>query len=233
VPSIFRQQHAILKNVLPTGSDVQTLEVGCFPGGFLEYFHRELGHSVTGLEYVKDSCKQCRKILEDRHVPSTILHGDLFKDDWNTDQSVWDVVFSAGLIEHFDDSSPAIERHLQLVAPGGHCVITLPNHSGLLGLIMKTVNRRMWEVHNRMCGEQVLDAFNRAPSSDRFELTCCRYAEHAGLWNCGVYDRLRAFGRPAFVVGRASGLIAERALRWVPNTKLMSPNIILVAKARF
>lgn len=232
IPKTFREQHALFQRMLPTGPGVRMLEIGCFPGGFLEYFHRILGHTVTGLEYVRSSCETCRTMLESRHIPATIIHGDLFKDDWNTEIASWDIVFSAGLIEHFDDSSPAIERHLQLVAPGGHCVITLPNHSGLNGRILKTINRPLWELHNRMDAIQVRRAFERSPSCERFELLCCHYVEHIGLWNCGVYESLNKLGRSAYLPGRGLGKIAEASLRWLPNTRLLSPNIIMVAKAR-
>ena len=172
-------------------------------------------------------------MLTDRGVPSTIIHGDLFEDTWNPDGDRWDTVFSAGLVEHFDDSAPAIDRHLQLVAPGGHCVISIPNHSGLNGRILKTIDRPRWDIHNRMCAKTLRDAFERAPSTERFELLCCKYVEHFGLWNCGVYERFRSIGRPAFLVARSLGMMAESALRWVPNSRAFSPNILLIAKARY
>ncbi|MBT5657273.1 MAG: class I SAM-dependent methyltransferase [Phycisphaerae bacterium] len=232
IPWSIRQQHALLQRILPTGPDVKTLEVGCYPGGFLKYFHRTFGHTVTGLEYVLESCDRCKAMLEAQDVPATVIHGDLFKDKWNTDQSLWDVVFSAGLIEHFDDSSPAIEKHLQLVSPGGHCIITLPNHSGLNGRVMKSLDRPMWDLHNKMCAKAVQDAFERSPSAGRFELLGCHYVEHFGLWNCGVYQWIGKPGKPGHFLGRGIGAVAEASLRWLPNTRLLSPNIIMIARAQ-
>ena len=208
------------------------IELGCFPGRLMEFFHRMYGHDVTGLEYIEESCHKCEAMLAAKCVPATVIHGDLFEDEWAADHPLWDVVFSAGLIEHFDDSSPAIERHLRLVAPKGHCVITIPNHSGLNGRLKKIIDRRMWDLHNLMDADRLRDAFERSPSSDRFELLVCRYVEHVGLWNCGLYGRLQSIGRPAFLLGRSMGFVVEAAARWTPNTRLLSPNIVMVARER-
>ncbi|MCH2136131.1 MAG: class I SAM-dependent methyltransferase [Phycisphaerales bacterium] len=228
----FRQQGTLLERLLPKGPTVRTLEIGCFPGGFLEYFHKVHGHCVTGIDYVQESCDQCREMLETRETPAEIIHGDLFDDSWNATGTQWDVVFSAGLIEHFDDSSPAIDAHLRLTSPAGYCVISIPNHSSIRGRLMKLVNRPMWEIHNRMSAHDLQDAFERSPDSNRFELLHCGYVEHVGLWNCGVYERFRAMGRLPFRIVRGAGLVAEAALRWVPNSRAFSPNILLIAKAR-
>lgn len=230
VPWSIRNQNTILHQYVPSGPNVKMLELGCFPGTFLKYFHQIFGHTVSGLEYVEESCKKCKSILKEVGVPATIIHGDLFNNEWNSDSTTWDVVFSAGLIEHFDDSSPAVEEHLKLVSPGGFCVITLPNHSGLNGKLMKIIDRPMWNLHNRMSASDVKDAFFRTHSSDQFELLCCCYAEHFGFWNCGVYERISSVGKSAFLVGRGVGAIAETALGWIPNSKFLSPNIILIAK---
>lgn len=232
IPRSIRQQHKLFQRVLPEGPEVRTIEIGCFPGRFLEYFYRQFGHSVTGLEYIEESCATCTEMLESRGIPAQIIHGDVFDGKWNTDQAKWDVVFSAGLIEHFDDSSPAVERHLQLVAPGGHCVITLPNHSGLNGRLLKAVDRSMWNLHNHMSAQDVQLAFEHSPSSKHFDLLCCDYIEHVGFWNCGVYEQLHAAGRPAYVLGRGICKGIEAAGQWIPNSKALSPNIVMIARSK-
>lgn len=38
---------------------------------------------------------------------------------------------SYGFIEHFDDPQPIIQRHVELVKPGGTLILEVPNHRGL------------------------------------------------------------------------------------------------------
>ena len=62
--------------------------------------------------------------------------------------SAFDLVFSCGLIEHFEDPSEMIEAHIQLLAPGGTAVIAIPNYSGIYRRLQEWCDPENLKIHN-------------------------------------------------------------------------------------
>ena len=60
----------------------------------------------------------------------------------------FDLVYSIGFIEHFEDTRDVIKRHVDLLANNGHLLIVLPNLLGLNGLIQKRFDRHNFDAHN-------------------------------------------------------------------------------------
>ena len=50
---------------------------------------------------------------------------------------LFDVVMSRGFIEHFDEPSSVVDRHLDLLKPGGLLVVSIPNLRGVNGLLTR------------------------------------------------------------------------------------------------
>ena len=71
---------------------------------------------------------------------------DLFAD--NSDLPLFDIVFSLGFLEHFDDPIPVVESHLKLLKPGGVLLIGVPNYSGVYHWILKRLAPSMFTTHN-------------------------------------------------------------------------------------
>jgi 2-polyprenyl-3-methyl-5-hydroxy-6-metoxy-1,4-benzoquinol methylase len=44
-----------------------------------------------------------------------------------TPREAFDVVLSGGFIEHFTDVAAIVQKHLQLLKPGGRLVVMIPN----------------------------------------------------------------------------------------------------------
>ncbi|MCZ6765725.1 MAG: class I SAM-dependent methyltransferase [bacterium] len=74
----FRDQHRILMRTLPHNADVRFLEIGCYLGYMMWYFHHYFGYQVSGLEYVDWCCDKARELLAGAGVPGDVIHGDLF-----------------------------------------------------------------------------------------------------------------------------------------------------------
>ncbi len=59
---------------------------------------------------------------------SHIIEADFFsKDIFTKIPRLFDIVVSHGFIEHFEDPSPVLARHVYLLRPGGLLVVTIPN----------------------------------------------------------------------------------------------------------
>ena len=111
------------------------LELGCGTGRWLIYFHKRFGYSVTGCDYSEASYLMAKRNLAAAEVEGTVVRGDLFGHTGE-----YDVVFSTGLIEHFDDPPRVLAKFVSLLRPGGTLISLVPNLGGLSGLY-----HRLWK----------------------------------------------------------------------------------------
>jgi len=223
----FRDQHKTMMRTLPRRSDVRFLEVGCYPGYMMWYFHQYFGYQVTGLEYIDWCCDRTRELLAKHNVRGDVVHGDLFSWRPESPEARWDVVSSFGLIEHFEGTTDVIQKHLDLLKPGGYLVIGIPIHSGIYGRILKAVNAEEHAIHNLMNYNDMVRALDNTGEA---EIVAGGYCGRIGFWNTGLYGKMRQKGRLAYTLVRAPLWTLERVGRILPNTATFSPNALLVAR---
>jgi SAM-dependent methyltransferase len=120
---------------LPADADGTVLEVGGAPGQYGAYVHRRLGYRLHVLDSSEVGCAATRKNLELLGIDGEIVQGDMF--DPTLELPAFDVVYSLGLIEHFDDLEGAVEAHTRFVRPGGLLVLGCPNFRGVNGLLLR------------------------------------------------------------------------------------------------
>jgi SAM-dependent methyltransferase len=130
---------------LPAGPEVHTLEIGGAPGGWLAYFARAHGHQVQLLDISEVGVRAAQENFRLLGLPpiKTVL-GDMFSD---VPVEPVDVVFSIGLIEHFDNLDTAVAAHAKFVKPGGLLIIACPNFLGLIGWYKKWFAPKDYAVH--------------------------------------------------------------------------------------
>jgi SAM-dependent methyltransferase len=107
-----------LRSVLFKGSKV--LEIGCVPAGRLYFLQKHFQTETYGLDY---SLKGLFKSIKYKnHLVCSDLYYPPFKEE------SFDLVYSLGVIEHFDVPSKVIGKHLDLVRKDGFILITVPNY---------------------------------------------------------------------------------------------------------
>jgi 2-polyprenyl-3-methyl-5-hydroxy-6-metoxy-1,4-benzoquinol methylase len=122
------------------------LEIGCAPGKMLAWVASELRADVSGLDYSARGLATARTLFQ-----ALGLTGDLRCEDLQQTtfaEGTFDVVYSAGLIEHFADPREIVNEHLRLVRPGGTAVITVPNYGGLYGSLQRYFDAENLSIHN-------------------------------------------------------------------------------------
>lgn len=131
----------VLRKFLPQNK--RLIEVGCAPGGWMAYYHQNFGYSVDGIEYVPDAAELTKANMKCLGIDdATIWCEDFFSID--TADYDYDVVFSAGFIEHFDDFTGVCGR----LADVGRIVVTvIPNLFGVNGLISRKVRPHVYDKH--------------------------------------------------------------------------------------
>jgi SAM-dependent methyltransferase len=131
---------------LPHGRGLSALEIGGAPGRYAAYFHRRFGYEVRALEYSSVGYELARRNLELLAIPATVVRGDLF--DTGVELPPSDVVYSLGLIEHFDDPTAVARAHLRFAKPGGLLVIGAPNLRGLSRVLHWLLAPSVLETHH-------------------------------------------------------------------------------------
>jgi SAM-dependent methyltransferase len=130
---------------LPQGSEL--IEIGGFPGRYPIFLKKKFNYNITIFDYViipEIIDRMCvANDLPEKSFP--VIEGDFFTYD---PEKQFDLVFSIGFIEHFENTAEVIQRHLPFVKPGGRLVITLPNFRGINGCVQKTLDKSLYRAHN-------------------------------------------------------------------------------------
>ncbi len=125
---------------------MHVLEIGCAPGKLLAWVAKVLGASVTGLDYSARGMDVCSRLFRALGVQGDLRCEDVFES--TLAPGTFDVVYSAGVIEHFDDPRDIVARHLAFLKPGGWAIITVPNYGGLYGRLQGYFDPANLAIHN-------------------------------------------------------------------------------------
>jgi SAM-dependent methyltransferase len=136
---------------LPGAEGSSVIEIGSAPGKHLVKMRDRLGCETWGLEYSPEGAAANREAFKAAGIdPGRVIEADLFDDEaLEIYAGRFDIVISRGFIEHFDDPSEAIRRHLRFLRPGGRLVVSIPNMRGANYLQALLFNRRLIPIHNR------------------------------------------------------------------------------------
>jgi len=127
--SSIRDKMSLLRGVVRPG--MKFLEIGCAPGKMLSWVAAVLGAEVSGLDYSGPGVVVARKLFRELGLEADIRNEDVFSTTFA--EGSFDVVYSAGVIEHFEDPSQIVRIHAELLKPGGVALITVPNLRGFYG----------------------------------------------------------------------------------------------------
>ncbi len=131
---------------VPIASDSNVLEIGGSSGRYLVYLQRRSGCKVHVLESSPVGCEAARRNFELLGVTGEVTYGDMF--DESLALPAMDVVYSLGLIEHFDDPAAVAAAHLRFLKPGGTLVIGAPNLAGINKRLFDRLSPSVFETHD-------------------------------------------------------------------------------------
>jgi len=125
---------------------MRVLEIGCAPGKHLAYLAKVRGARVCGLDYSEPGIANSRELFQRLGLEAEFRCEDLHQSTFP--ERSFDVVYSLGVVEHFRNPNPAIQRHLTMAKPGGVVLITVPNYGGLYGRIQRYFDPENLGIHN-------------------------------------------------------------------------------------
>ncbi len=109
---------------------MRVLELGCGGARFLPHLGARVGVEIAGIDFselgIERTKNTCRALGVD---DSKIVLGEIFEyASQHADE--FDLVFSYGLVEHFEDISEIVSAHLECARPGGRVLVVAPNLAG-------------------------------------------------------------------------------------------------------
>lgn len=205
----------------------RVLEVGAMPCGMLRYFAEEHGYDCTGLDYTAD-VRPLAAEFADALLPVRLIEHDFLT--W-TSTETFDLVYSCGFIEHFDDPQPIVARHWDFVCPGGLLILSVPTLSPVQHLVRLAFYttahyRRVLDAHNTaiMGATALARAIDALPGAERLAAAPSGYMN---VWFGPNSHGVRSWAEPFFPPLRAvERTVANR--RW--SHKWFSPEAVVVAR---
>lgn len=181
----FLLHETLLAHFVPKGGDIKTLEIGCAPGGNLLYFRNNFGHQIWGVEYAPNGATATRQRFAAEGVdPSHVIEADLFDEEFQrAHEGGYDLVYSEGLIEHFDDPAQVVRDHLRLLKNGGYLYILIPNLAGAVNRgLANFFDKNAFVIHNL----KIMNSASFAalfPDSELETLFC----GYVGIFHLGLF----------------------------------------------
>ena len=208
------------------------LEVGSGHSAWLPFAATRWGFRVTGIDYTTLGVETSLAMLAREKVVGDVVLADMFHPP-DALRSSFDVVFSNGVIEHFEDTSHAVSALRDLVRPGGLVITMIPNVTGSVGLATKVLSRKVYDAHVPLTREDLRAGHERAG----LEIVSCEYllSTNFGVVDLGERARFpgelfrRAALRLLVDTSRLVWLI-ESKTRPAPATKAFSPLVLCVAR---
>jgi 2-polyprenyl-3-methyl-5-hydroxy-6-metoxy-1,4-benzoquinol methylase len=210
-------------------SHQRLLEIGCAGSAWLPYFAKEFGFEVHGIDYSELGCRQAAQVLANEGVEGEIVCADFFSPP-EPMLGDFDVVWSRGVLEHFEDTATCASAFSRFLRPGGLMITIIPNLSGVLGLIQRMINRPVFDMHVPLARSDLKEAHR----SSSLEIVSCAYFHFADL---NVINIENWRGTPFYRVGTRlrswitkAMWMAERTIPLLRPNRWTSPYIVCVAR---
>jgi SAM-dependent methyltransferase len=103
---------------------------------------------VSSLDYSQIGNEQTQKNLKAVNINVKVYQKDLFVKDFSEGLPKFDLVYSLGFIEHFENLNDVVRRHLELLKPGGILLLGVPNLGGIYKWFLKQTAPKHLSIHN-------------------------------------------------------------------------------------
>jgi 2-polyprenyl-3-methyl-5-hydroxy-6-metoxy-1,4-benzoquinol methylase len=125
---------------------MSVLEIGFAPGKTLAFVAKVLRAKVSGLDYSEGGVQFSRRLFGVLGIEGDLRCENVFTTTFPL--GTFDFVYSVGVIEHFDDPTEIVRRHVELLRPGGTALILIPNYGGFYGQVQRYFDPENLKIHN-------------------------------------------------------------------------------------
>ena len=205
------------------GADKSVFEIGVYPGRFIYHFGKA-GYLLNGIDQTKYLPAMVRWLQQNGFKTGNFSQEDVLK----VDRSIqYDVVFSAGFIEHFVEFESMVQLHADLVKPGGHVYITAPNFGGKIQYwLHQYLDKENLDRH--YVPSMDVDKWRAVLERSNFEILEAGYIGHIDFW---TDTQERNFKQKALLKIVKWILPVLKKLK-LPNRRSYSPECVILARKK-
>ena len=214
----------IFEQVISQHKSKTSCELGGFPGTYSIYLRRKYGLETTLVDYVihPEILQDVLKINALQAADLGVIEADIFNYE---PQTTYDLVFSIGLIEHFESTEKVISLHIPYIKPGGNLVIFLPNFRGMNGWFQRTFDRENYDKHN--ISSMDVDLLRNICTNLGLQDVQVQWFGRFGIWLEREHEK-SLFAR---ILKKITWFVGKVIFKFIPiDSRLFSPYIALVAK---
>jgi len=171
----------IFKLYLSKDNNMNILEIGGAPGGYLAYLARNFRYNVSAIDYSEVGCKKILENFKILNMPLTVYNIDIIHDNLSQ-VPLFDLVYSLGLIEHFSEPLTIIEKHINLIKPNGLLLLGVPCFLGINKIFFKILKPDVLYWHNL----STMDIGNWKIYEEKFGLSTI-FKGYLGGWEPRIY----------------------------------------------
>ncbi|MGH9454184.1 MAG: class I SAM-dependent methyltransferase [Terriglobia bacterium] len=222
----------LLRQITPRRNS-RVLEVGAGGSLVLPHLARHAGFRATGIDYSLSGCRLFANNFRVLGIAGDIVCDDFLQSSIRPGQ--FDMVYSLGLIEHFDDLAGVVRAHLNFLKPGGILFLVSPNLQGLHGKSLRRLAPALLARHRVFGPSELGDTFHAAGIESvktgylgSFYFTLGADSDWVYLRNWpGVF---RSSLRYAVRFTNACISLAFRLSPWRPHSRTFSPAFYAVGQ---
>ncbi len=220
------QFSSIFEKYLPVDDNFSCVEIGAYPGSNLCYLAKRFKYYPVAIEF-SEHCDHIEKLLRFNGIEKfKVLKQDLF----DPVDMKFDIVTSFGFIEHFENYEEVIDRHVQLLKPGGYLVMSCPyldNFQGRLRELVYTEEKLQQVLSSHNLKVMNLDEIKRVLSKYDMEICLSDFIMSNKIWfdpNADyIKPQMRWLVKYLLTINAVGG---ER----IPSSRLYSPMIMVIAR---
>lgn len=140
----------ILPRYLSQREGAKVVEIGSAPGYRLVRLKDRFGLTPYGIDYSRVGVELNREVFAEHGIdPQNVIEADFVASEVpDRYREAFDVVLSGGFVEHFTDVRAIVQKHLQLLKPGGCLVVQIPNLRGVNYLLARLFCPDAIPIHN-------------------------------------------------------------------------------------
>jgi 2-polyprenyl-3-methyl-5-hydroxy-6-metoxy-1,4-benzoquinol methylase len=177
-PSDGIELYDVVAPFLPRDDGLSFFEIGYGSGRILAEIGIHHGFTVNGIDCACDPAVVAQELKSLGVKVGTLEKKDFFS--WKSAQK-FDIVASFGFIEHFEDAAAVVDRHFELVKPGGTVVVAMPNIAGGQKALRWLLDRANLDDHNtRIMNLSFLEAAAHRNGAELVK--ACYTGGHFDVW---------------------------------------------------
>jgi len=171
---------------------IHFIEIGCAPGKILSWVGKKIGEvPVCGIDYSPTGVNTTQWLCDALKIKADIRCEDAMKTTFQLES--FNLVFSCGLIEHFEDPTEIINAHINLLLPGGTALIAIPKYSGIYLFLQKWCDPENLTIHNlNIMNVEALKNF--APENSEFTSNAFYYGNFSP-WLVSLSSKIGIYGK--------------------------------------